>query len=56
MTPKVLLVAMAGLLLGTAAAAQDFKGPIKIVVPFAPGGATDAVTRLLTPGLSRQLG
>jgi tripartite-type tricarboxylate transporter receptor subunit TctC len=56
MTPKGLLATMAGLLIGTAAVAQDFKGPIKIVVPFAPGGATDAVARLLAPGLSKQLG
>jgi len=51
-----LAAAVAGLLLATAASAQDFKGPVKIVVPFAAGGATDALARLLAPGLAKQLG
>ena len=38
------------------AQAQNFKGPIKIVVPQAPGGGTDLVARLVAPGLSKELG
>ena len=30
--------------------------PIKVIVPFAPGGTTDVVIRILSPGLSRALG
>ena len=51
-----LTAAAAGLLLATAASAQDFKGPVKIVVPFAAGGATDALARLLAPRLAKEIG
>ncbi|MDB5372798.1 MAG: tripartite tricarboxylate transporter substrate binding protein [Belnapia sp.] len=31
-------------------------GPIRIIVPFAAGGSTDAVARLVSPGLTQRLG
>lgn len=31
-------------------------GPIRIIVPFAAGGSTDAVARLASPGLTQRLG
>jgi len=48
------------LLLGAAAAAEDASHypnrPVMMIVPFAPGGASDFVARIIQPGVSQLLG
>ena len=50
--PAVLIVLMAG-----AVNAQNYPTkPINMIVPFAPGGASDIVARIISPLLTKELG
>jgi tripartite-type tricarboxylate transporter receptor subunit TctC len=56
---KLLLAAMLSAATGTALAQSADKypsHPVKIIVPYAPGGATDIVARILADQLSKSLG
>jgi tripartite-type tricarboxylate transporter receptor subunit TctC len=51
------LALLAGWVLAVPAAAQQYPTkPIKIVVPYPPGGATDITVRVFQPGLEKALG
>jgi tripartite-type tricarboxylate transporter receptor subunit TctC len=57
MLTKFMLALATALLATTAADAQDWPAqPLKVIVPFAPGSAVDAVPRLVFEHLSKQLG
>lgn len=53
----VVLLIAAGVSAATAALAQTYPAqPVKIIVAFPPGGATDVIGRLVAQGLSEKLG
>jgi tripartite-type tricarboxylate transporter receptor subunit TctC len=57
MMAKTFWVIACALLLPFASAAQDWPNrPIKMIVPFPPGGGTDTVARPLSAKLSEILG
>jgi tripartite-type tricarboxylate transporter receptor subunit TctC len=52
----MMLMTAAVALPGVAAAAEYPAGPIRIIVPYAAGGAGDISMRALQPALERELG
>lgn len=55
---KAAFVAITGLtaaLAGQAAHAAFPERPVRLIVPFAPGGGTDMISRLLAEGMAREL-
>ena len=56
MVRTIALAAIASLALTGAAATQDYPTqPVRFVVPYAAGGGTDAMARILAKGLETRL-
>jgi tripartite-type tricarboxylate transporter receptor subunit TctC len=54
---KVVLFAVAILMAAGTGFAQDYPTKsVRMIVPFAPGGASDLVARIISPGLIKELG
>ena len=54
---KIFFLVVTLLMTAGAALAQDYPTkPVRMIIPFAPGGVSDIVGRLISPSLSRELG
>ena len=54
---RIIVAALAALLLATPVGAQTYPSrPIRLIVPFPPGGGTDAVSRLVAQELAKSTG
>lgn len=51
-----MMIPLAGMFSPVSAQSNTTARPIKIVVPFSPGGGTDTIARTLSAGMSKELG